>query len=172
MLSITVLALIFCSCYIPVFVIKGFVLVVSQGPRLTEASLSSVYPVVTTRPKPGGLKQQWSGGFGWVVFLQDEPMQLHLAGGLAGEEFIQEAWVALLPRGLSSIGRLSQASSHGCQGGKSPKASFFSHFLAHASGHPIIWRKSQSQASYQYRKGLNKGIDPGMCNSLMENNLP
>ena len=35
-----------------------------------------------------------------MVFLQDEPMQLHLGGGLAGEEFIQEAWVALFPCGL------------------------------------------------------------------------
>ena len=130
MLSVTVLALTFCLCCIPVFVIRGFVLMVTQGPRLTEASLSSGCPIVTTRPKPRGLKQQWSGGFGWMVFLQDEPMQLHLGGELAGEEFIQEAWVALFPCSLSSTGRLSQGSSHGWQGGKSPQRKLLFALLA------------------------------------------
>ena len=64
-------------------------------------------------------------------------MQLHSGRGLATDEFSWEVWAALLPRGLSSIGRLNQAFSHGWQEGKPQKASFIM-LLLEENGHKTI----------------------------------
>lgn len=64
-------------------------------------------------------------------------MQLHSGRGLVMDEFSWEVWAALLPRGLSSIGRLNQALLHGWQEGKPQKASLIM-LLLEGNGHKTV----------------------------------
>lgn len=130
MLPVTVLFT-SCSCYLPGFVIRGSVLRGHSGTRVDRGPIIFCLAYCSTPPPNlGACNNGDSEGLVGRFFCVSlgSLMQLHSGRGLAMDEFSWEVWAALLPRGLSSIGRLNQAFSHGWQEGK-PKKQALSCFL-------------------------------------------